>query len=86
MYEALLYSPDIVGPAGQNGSIVLCVDNHAGEKSSRSSTRYPISSFWGPSFIVWPNYCRTVANIEDIFIIIIYLNNISLPYNEKLNN
>jgi hypothetical protein len=29
------------------------------------------------------NYCRTIANIDEIFIIIIYLNNISLRYNEK---
>jgi hypothetical protein len=52
-------------------------------KSSRPSTRYPVWSFWGPSFIGWPNYCRTIANIEEIFIIIISLNTISLRYNEE---
>jgi hypothetical protein len=42
-------------------------------KSSRPSTR---------SFIGWPNYFRTIANIEQIFIIIKSLNNISFRYNE----
>jgi hypothetical protein len=33
--------------------------------------------------VVPPNYCRTIANIEAIFIIITSLNNISLRYNEE---
>jgi hypothetical protein len=31
----------------------------------------------------WPNYCGTIANIEEIFIIIMSLNNISLRQNEE---
>jgi hypothetical protein len=31
----------------------------------------------------WPNYCRTIANIEEIYIIIVSSNIIYLRYNKN---
>jgi hypothetical protein len=72
----------IVGPANQNDCITLCVGNLA-DKKFYAFNEVSRMKFLGTVIHRLTELCRTIANTEEIFIIIISLTNISLRYNEE---